>query len=221
MSSSLSPSQKSLIVHSTTIGALKFGSFTLKSGRQSPYFFNSSLLSTGPALAALATALADTIIQAGWEFDVLFGPAYKGISLAAITVVELNRRGVDVGMAYDRKEAKDHGEGGLLVGVPMNGKRVVIVDDVMTSGKAIRGALDCVAGAGGSVAGVVQILDRQEVGQQGNGSTVTELETLLGAGTVKAILQMQDLLGWLEHEGQPEQLAAMKAYWEQYGVKNE
>ncbi|KAF9037793.1 orotate phosphoribosyltransferase [Hymenopellis radicata] len=221
MSSSLTPSQKTLIAYSTEVGALKFGSFTLKSGRQSPYFFNNGLLSTGPALSALATSLSDTIVHAGWEFDVLFGPAYKGISLAAVAVVELSRRGVDVGMAYDRKEAKDHGEGGVLVGVPMKGKRVVIVDDVMTSGKAIRGALDRVREAGGTVVGVVQILDREEIGQEGQGSTAQELESMLGVGTVKAILRMRDLMGWLEQEGKTDLLATMKDYWEKYAVKEQ
>lgn len=217
--SDITPSQKALITYSAEIGALKFGTFTLKSGRQSPYFFNNSLLSSGPALSALATALTDTIIHAGWEFDVLFGPAYKGISLAAVTVVELYRRGVDVGMAHDRKEAKDHGEGGILVGTSMQGKRVVLVDDVMTSGKAIRGALDRVREAGGTVVGVVQVLDREEVGQESQNSTVQELESMLGAGTVKAILSMKNLMGWLEQEGKTEHLEAMQEYRERYGIK--
>ncbi|KAK0239190.1 orotate phosphoribosyltransferase [Armillaria nabsnona] len=220
MAATLSASQASLITHAMSVGALKFGSFTLKSGRQSPYFFNSSLLSSGSTLSVLATALADTLADVG-DFDILFGPAYKGIPLGAITVVKLfEKYGRDVGMAYDRKEAKDHGEGGMLVGVPMAGMKVVIVDDVMTSGKAIRGAIDAVRSAGGEVVGVVQCLDREEVGRDEGTSTVREVEEVVGRGKVRAILKMRDLMRWLENEGKTQELDDMKGYWERYGIKD-
>lgn len=224
-SSSLAPYQTELIEGAMSSGALVFGSFTLKSGRISPYFINVGLISTGPLLTSLCTAYASSIASSLAEkklpeFDVLFGPAYKGISLAAITSVLLHiNHGIDTGFAYDRKEVKDHGEGGQLVGVPIKGKRVVILDDVMTSGKAVRNALSMVRGAGGEVVGVIQCLDREEVGREGL-STVKELEKELGGpGRVSAILQMRDLMQWLEKNGRTEELKAMEAYREQYGVK--
>ncbi|KAJ7199235.1 orotate phosphoribosyltransferase [Mycena pura] len=219
--------QSDLIQHAMEIGALKFGSFTLKSGRISPYFFNAALLSSGPILAALSAAYAATIVAAQASadtpfpiFDVLFGPAYKGIPFAATTALVLHtRHDVAVGLAYDRKEAKDHGEGGMMVGVPVAGKKVVVLDDVMTSGKAVRGAIDTVRSHGGDVVGVVQCLDREEVGQDGTGSTVQEIEGLVGKGRVQSILKMRDLISWLEKHGMDEELAAMKEYWTKYGLK--
>ncbi|KAJ6469380.1 phosphoribosyltransferase-like protein [Mycena sanguinolenta] len=209
------------------IGALKFGSFTLKSGRVSPYFFNAALLSSGPILAILSTAYASTIVSAQTSssapfptFDVLFGPAYKGIPFAATTALLLHtQHGLSVGLAYDRKEVKDHGEGGKMVGVPVTGKKVVILDDVMTSGKAVRAAIDTVLAHGGEVVGVVQCLDREEIGQDGAGSTVKEIEDLIGEGRVKSILKMRDLIAWLEKNGMTEELGSMKVYWDKYGLK--
>jgi len=133
--------------------ALRFGEFTLKSGRISPYFFNAGRFDSGARLAGLAACYADAITAANLEVDVLFGPAYKGIPLAAAVSCELSRRGRDVGLAYNRKEAKDHGEGGTLVGASMQGRRVLIIDDVITAGTAIREALDLVAAGGGSYLG--------------------------------------------------------------------
>jgi orotate phosphoribosyltransferase len=193
----------------------------------SPYFFNASLLSSGPILAILSTAYASTIVSAQSSsssplptFDVLFGPAYKGIPFAATTALVLyTQHDLSVGLAYDRKEVKDHGEGGKMVGVPVTGKKVVILDDVMTSGKAIRGAIDTIVAHGGEVVGVVQCLDREEIGQDGKSSTVAEIEGILGEGRVKSILKMRDLIAWLEQNGMTEELAAMKGYWEQYGLK--
>ncbi|KAF7296108.1 Pribosyltran domain-containing protein [Mycena kentingensis (nom. inval.)] len=227
MSASLADFQSALIQNAMEIGALKFGSFTLKSGRISPYFFNASLLSSGPILSVLSSAYAWTIVDAQASataplptFDVLFGPAYKGIPFAATTALVLHtQHDIAVGLAYDRKEAKDHGEGGMMVGVPVAGKKVVVLDDVMTSGKAIRGAIEMVRRHGGEVVGVVQCLDREEVGQDGKSSTVEEIEGLVGVGRVKSILKMRDLITWLEKSGMTEELAAMKVYWDQYGLK--
>ena len=141
---------------------LKFGTFTLNSGRQSPYFFNLGSVSSGAAYARLGAAYADAVLQSGIEFDLIFGPAYKGIPIAVATSLALAERGVDVGMAYNRKEAKDHGEGGLLVGAPVTG-RVLMLDDVLTSGKAIRGAAELIRAQDAEIAGVVIALDRAEV----------------------------------------------------------
>lgn len=196
-------------------------------------------MSQGSVLVTLASAYAATIARTMPEFDVLFGPAYKGIPFAAITTVVLANPSSsnlsssekfeprDVGLAYDRKEAKDHGEGGTLVGAPLNGKRVVILDDVMTSGKAIRNSLDLVRAAGGKVVGIVQCLDREEVGADLKSSTVLHMERLLedgeaegsGKGKVQSILKMTQLMQWLESKGMQSELEKMKAYWEEFGVK--
>ena len=196
--------------------------------RVSPYFFNAGLISTGPLLHSLCDAYAHTITKALSsprpnqlpQFDILFGPAYKGISLAAITAVLLHpQHQIDVGFAYDRKEAKDHGEGGRMVGVPVAGKRVLILDDVMTAGTAVRGAIEMIRQAGGEVVGVVLALDREEIGHEGK-SAVKELESDLGGeGRVKSILRMRDLIAWLKSQGRDEDIGRMQAYWEQFGVK--
>ena len=155
------------------------------------------------------------------KFDVLFGPAYKGISLAACTAMVLHRDyGIDIGFAYDRKEAKDHGEGGMMVGAPVNGKKVLILDDVMTAGTATRNAVDMIRSGGGEVVGVVLCLDREEVGKEG-GSTIREMEKYVGgSGRVKAILRMRDLMAWLGEQGRAGDLVAMKDYRDKYGVKD-
>ena len=168
--------------------------------------------------ATIAGALASGALP---EFDVLFGPAYKGIPFAAGAALLLHRdHGRAVGFAYDRKEAKDHGEGGVLVGAPVRGKRVVILDDVATAGTAIRGAIDTVTREGGTVVGAVLMLDREEVGQSGT-STVAEGGQLVGGkGRVPAILKMRDLMQWLGEHGRTEELEKMQAYWDQYGAKD-
>lgn len=196
----------------------------------SPYFFNAGLLCTGPILATLASAYAATIVEAQAtksnsnplpNFDVLFGPAYKGIPFASTTALLLHtQHNIPVGFAYDRKEAKDHGEGGKMVGVSVQGKKVVILDDVMTSGKAVRGAIDTVKENGGEVVGVVQALDREEVGQDGVSSTVKEVEGLVGEGRVRSILKMRDLMIWLEKNGMQKELGDMREYWQRYGLKD-
>ena len=142
--------------------ALRFGEFTLKSGRQSPYFFNAGRFDSGAALAGLATCYADAIDAHGVAFDLLFGPAYKGIPLATALACEYANRGRNLPVAFNRKEAKTHGEGGNLIGAPLQGRRVLIVDDVITAGTAIREALGLIGEAGGEVAGIVIALDRQE-----------------------------------------------------------
>ena len=142
--------------------ALRFGTFTLKSGRESPYFFNAGRFDSGAALAGLAACYADAVEASGLQFDLLFGPAYKGIPLATALACEYARRGRDLPLAFNRKEAKAHGEGGTLIGAPLAGKRVLVVDDVITAGTAIREALDIIATGGGTPAGIVIALDRQE-----------------------------------------------------------
>ncbi|MEM7706050.1 MAG: orotate phosphoribosyltransferase [Pseudomonadota bacterium] len=144
---------------------LKFGQFTLKSGRESPYFFNAGLFYTGLSLDALGNAYAHTLADSELDFDLLFGPAYKGITLACATAIACSRHfGMDVPIAYDRKEVKDHGEGGQMVGAPLAGKRVVIIDDVISSGTSIRLAAEQIDAAGATLAGVALALDRQERG---------------------------------------------------------
>ena len=145
------------------VEALRFGEFTLKSGRRSPYFFNAGRFDGGARLAALAACYADALDGAGIDFDLLFGPAYKGIPLATALACEYARRGRDLPLAFNRKEAKGHGEGGSLVGAPLDGRRVLVVDDVITAGTAIREALGLIRAAGGTTAGIAIALDREEV----------------------------------------------------------
>jgi len=227
MSSRLEPYQTQLIEQSMSVGALRFGSFTHKSGRVSPYFFNAGLISTGPLLYTLASAYAHTIIQSLSSpssplppFDVLFGPAYKGISLAACTTLLLHQEhGIEVGFACARKEKKQYAEGGYMVGVSIEGKKVLILDDVMTSGSTVRGAFDTIVRQGGEVVGVVLILDREEVGQEGR-NIVQEIEDLVGGpGRVKAVLEMRDLMLWLDEAGETASLARMQEYRDQYRIK--
>lgn len=185
------------------------------------------MLSSGSILHTVAKAYAAEIaklIKDGTfpQFDVLFGPAYKGISLAACTALVLSAdHNLDTGFAYDRKEAKDHGEGGVMVGVPVEGKRVLILDDVMTAGTAIRGAMTNVSAAGGSVIGVIQCLDREEVGKDGKTSTVVEVTELIGGGPgrVVSILKMRDLMAWLKGKDMNDELGKMQEYWDAYGYK--
>jgi orotate phosphoribosyltransferase len=192
---------------------LLFGSFTLKSGRQSPYFFNAGLLFQGSHLAALAAAYAKMIEQAGLDFDVVFGPAYKGIALAAITVAELSRvyRRPNVGFAYNRKEAKAHGEGGMLVGAPLKGRRVLILDDVITAGTAIRESIEIIKREGGTLVGIAEVLDRQERGKDSPQSAVQQIERETGV-PVLAVMTLQEIIRFLESRGDmADELKAMQA----------
>lgn len=195
---------------------LRFGEFTLKSGRVSPYFFNAALLSDGEALALLAQGYADQLTQCD-NVDVIFGPAYKGIPFVAATAVALqhhHQRSVPWG--FNRKEAKDHGEGGVLVGADVAGKSVWIIDDVITAGTAIREVVQILTQAGAKIAGVLVALDRQERGQ-GETSALQEVQAQLGV-PVHALVTMQDLMDYLQNKGDEQALAKMKAYREQYGI---
>lgn len=184
---------------------------------KSPYFFNAGLLYDGPLLAATADAFA-ALVSTLPAFDVLFGPAYKGIPLAAITTVALARAGTDTVYTYNRKEAKDHGEGGTLVGAPLKGQRVVIIDDVMTAGTAVRESIATIRAAGGELVGIAQLLDRQERGK-GDTSTVNEVEAEFGV-PVRPIVAFADILEYLQRKGGFEdQIAKMEQYRAQYGVQ--
>ena len=198
------------------LGVLRFGEFKLKSGRLSPYFFNAGSFNTGGGLAELGRHYAEAIQKTAWSFDVLFGPAYKGISLvAAVSIALADRFGRDAPWAFNRKEAKDHGEGGTIVGTPLRG-RVLIIDDVITAGTAIREAIDIITAAGAQPVGVVLALDRQERGT-GQLSAVQEVEQTLHL-PVTSILKLADLIEYLERAGNASQLAATRAYRGQYGV---
>jgi len=196
---------------------LQFGDFTLNSGRISPYFFNMGEVNEGGAFADLGRAYADAIIAQELVFDVLFGPAYKGIPIATATAIALADSGMSVGVAYNRKEAKDHGEGGARVGAPING-RVLILDDVITAGTAIRGAIDIIQRAGGKPAGILIALDRQERGT-GELSAVQEVQQHFGIPVV-SILQLDDLIDHLEtSEEYGGHLGEIQAYRERYGIQ--
>jgi orotate phosphoribosyltransferase len=199
------------------LGVLRFGEFTLKSGRVSPYFFNAGLFNTGYAAARLGRYYAAAIADSGVEFDMLFGPAYKGIPLAALTAAALaEHQGIDAPWSFNRKEAKDHGEGGNIVGAPLGG-RVLIVDDVITAGTAVREAYRLISSAGADVAGLVISLDRQERGQ-GSMSAVQELQQTLGIPVVN-IIQLNDLIDTLEDSSEyADFLEPVLDYRRQYGV---
>lgn len=232
---SLNRLKMSLLAHSMLAGALRFGSFTLKSGRQSPYFFNAAIINDGKGLDLVASAYAALIVDRGIKFDVLFGPAYKAISLAHLVAACLWRdHNVNVRAAYNRKEVKDHGEGGRLVGADVNGKRVLIIDDVMTAGTAINesiGILTEEGDAGTSVVGVVVMLDRQERGA-GALSAVQEVSVKHNV-PVWSIATFTDLLAFIdtslpiiegEYDGESvfddarEYVPAMNEYRRQYGI---
>jgi orotate phosphoribosyltransferase len=210
-------------------GVLKFGEFQTKAGRMSPYFFNAGLFDDGAKLGKLASFYAQRLVQSGIEFDMIFGPAYKGIPLGAAVAIELARLGRNVPFAYNRKEAKDHGEGGSLVGAPLKG-RVLIVDDVMSAGTAARESIALIKAAGATPHAVVIALDRQEMAteKQADGSTqdvpysaVQYVREQVGL-QVCAIAELEDLLKFLESQGGLPNLAAhlpqVQAYRERYGV---
>ena len=197
--------------------ALKFGEFTLKSGRLSPYFFNAGYFNQGQDLAILGDCYAQTLVSAGAQFDMLFGPAYKGIPLGTTTAVSLARNhNHDVSFCFNRKEAKDHGEGGNLVGAPLAGK-VMIVDDVITAGTAIRESIDIIQAAGATPAGVLIALDRQEKGR-GELSAIQEVEKDYNL-PVYAIITLADLQSYLtNHTELSHYVESMASYRAQYGI---
>ena len=196
---------------------LKFGNFTLKSGRQSPYFFNLGNMSSGAAIRALGRGYAQALLESGIEFDMLFGPAYKGIPLVTAVACALAEQGRDLPYAYNRKEAKDHGEGGVLVGAKPRG-RVVIVDDVLTAGTALREAVRLLQSAGAEPVAAVIALDRQEKAASGL-SAVQEMERDAKIRVVP-LVNVQTILAFLADGGAvgADTLAAIRAYQAQYGV---
>lgn len=196
---------------------LKFGEFTLKSGRKSPYFFNAGLFNTGRDLARLGRFYAAALVDSGIEFDVLFGPAYKGIPIATTTAVALaDHHNVDTPYCFNRKEAKDHGEGGNLVGSKLEG-RVMLVDDVITAGTAIRESMELIQANNADLAGVLVAIDRQEKGK-GELSAIQEVERDFGCAVI-SIVSLTDLITYLEQQGNnTEHLEAVKAYRAQYGI---
>ncbi len=197
-------------------GVLRFGEFTLKSGRISPYFFNAGLFNSGSALARLGRFYAHAIVDSGIKFDVLYGPAYKGIPLAAVTAAALyDHHQIDIPYAFNRKEAKSHGEGGSIVGHALEGQ-ILIIDDVITAGTAIRESMDIIEAEGAKPAGVVIALDRQEKGK-GDKSAIQEVEQDYGI-PVASIAKLENVIGFLEQQGDADHLANIRAYRDQYGI---
>ncbi len=198
--------------------ALRFGEFTLKSGRSSPYFFNAGRFDSGAALATLAGCYADAIDGSGIGFDLLFGPAYKGIPLATALACEYARRGRDLPVAFNRKEAKDHGEGGSLIGAPLRGRRVLVVDDVITAGTAVREALATIAAAGGTAVAIAIALDRQEAASEGDARSAAQALVADTGVAVVAVAGLDDLLAFA---GENAELVAQRerllAYRARYG----
>jgi orotate phosphoribosyltransferase len=209
------PLQRDFIEFALAHEVLKFGEFTLKSGRTSPYFFNLGAVDTGSGLAALGRFYADAIVGSGLHADVLMGPAYKGISIVAASAVQLaEQHGVDMPWCFNRKEAKDHGEGGLIVGAPLAG-RVLLVDDVITAGTAISEAADIIASAGAELVGIIVAIDRQERGPGGT-SAVAHVAAETGA-EVRAIVTLADVVAYLRTTNDP-RLDDVLAYQSEYGV---
>jgi len=209
--------QKEFVSFAIDIGVLKFGEFTLKSGRQSPYFFNSGLFNTGSSLAQLGSFYAQAIVRSDIEFDMIYGPAYKGIPLASALAIALaNDYERDLPYAFNRKEVKDHGEGGIIVGSPLQGK-VLIIDDVISAGTSVRESIDIIIAQGAQPAAVIIALDRQEVGK-GDETAIQEVESEFGIPVV-SIVCLGDLINYLEQQTDMQQsVAAIKAYRDKYGV---
>lgn len=212
------PHQKAFIELILSRRVLRFGDFTLKSGRKSPYFFNAGLISDGDALARLGACYAEAIARSGVAFDMLFGPAYKGIPLASAAAIALaTHHGRNVPFAFNRKEAKDHGEGGNTVGAKLQG-RVLIIDDVISAGTSVRESIDLIRAAGATPCGVVIALDRMERGQ-GDLSAVQEVQRDYGLPVI-SIAALDDLLGYLQGQAELVQnLHAVQSYRDRYGVK--
>ena len=209
--------QREFIRFAIERGVLRFGEFTLKSGRTSPYFFNAGLFNSGSALAQLGRFYAEAVVASGIDFDVLFGPAYKGIPLAASTAVALaEHHQRDLPWCFNRKEAKDHGEGGTLVGAPLAGN-VLIIDDVITAGTAIREVMQIIQGQNATAAGVLIALNRQERGK-GELSAIQEVERDFGIPVV-SIVSLEQVLEYLAQDAELKKyLPAVQAYRAQYGI---
>lgn len=198
--------------------ALCFGEFVTKAGRRSPYFFNTGLFNDGESLGKLAQCYAKAILASNIPFDMLFGPAYKGIPLAAATATALAGQGRNVPFCFNRKEAKDHGEGGSLIGAPIAG-RVLIVDDVISAGTSVRESVALIRGGGATPSGVVISLDRQERGT-GEYSAVEEVEQAHGIPVV-SIITLADVIFHLQQSGRTQELQAILEYRERYGIRKE
>ncbi len=208
--------QSEFIQLAIDVEALSFGQFTLKSGRTSPYFFNAGKFQTGASIAKLGHFYAKALMASGVKFDMLFGPAYKGIPLAAVTVASLaENHQRDVPFCYNRKEVKNHGEGGSLVGAPLAG-RVAIIDDVITAGTAVREVLSIIEAQGAMPAAIVVGLNRQEKGQ-GERSAIEELEQETGIPVI-SIVDLAHIMHFLEESGDEETLENVRLYRQQYGT---
>lgn len=198
---------------------LRFGEFTLKSGRTSPYFFNAGLFNTGARLARLGEFYAKAIAESGLQYDVVFGPAYKGIPLAATAAIALSREyGVEAPYCFNRKEAKDHGEGGTIVGASMASQRMLIIDDVITAGTAARESAAIVAAQGGSLAGLIVSLDREERGADTELTAIGQVAKDLGVPVV-AIATLAQLIAYLEAGGRADDAARLKAHRATFGPR--
>lgn len=207
---------REFIAFACKLGVLRFGEFKTKAGRLSPYFFNAGLFNDGASLSRLCDFYARRVLAAGFPFDVLFGPAYKGIPLAAGTAVALAGLGRNTPYAYNRKETKDHGEGGTLVGAPLKG-RVLIIDDVISAGTSVRESVEMIRAAGAVPAAVLIALDRQERGQ-GELSAVQEVERTYGIPVI-SVATLTDLIDYLSgHPDLENKLAAVRAYRVRYGI---
>lgn len=210
--------QKEFLDFAIDTGVLRFGEFTLKSGRVSPYFFNSGLFNTGASLARLGRYYAHAVLDSEIEFDVIYGPAYKGIPLASALAIALaDHHNIDLPYCFNRKEAKDHGEGGIIVGAELKG-RVLIIDDVISAGTSVRESVDIIKAAGATPAGVVIALDRQERGK-GETSAIQEVEKDYGL-KVANIVCLENLVEYLQTiTDETSHLNAIQQYRDQYGVK--
>lgn len=208
--------QHEFIEYALQCGVLKFGEFHLKSGRLSPYFFNTGLFNTGAQLDKLGQFYAQALIEANVDVDVLYGPAYKGIPLVSTTSIAYSRLKGDIPFAFNRKEAKDHGEGGTLVGAPLKGK-ILILDDVITAGTSVRESVEIIEEAGATVAGVLIALDRQEKGQN-DSSAVQEVAAQFGIPVI-SIINLSNIIEFIaNNERWADKLAIIRNYRDQYGT---
>ncbi len=208
--------QKEFIAYALECGVLKFGEFQLKSGRTSPYFFNTGLFNTGAQLGKLGQFYAQALIQSDLKVDILYGPAYKGIPLVSATSIAYAQiTGNDIPFAFNRKEAKDHGEGGNLVGTPLQGN-VIILDDVITAGTSVRESVEIINAANATTAGVLIALDRQEKGLN-ECSAIQEVKDRFNMPVI-AIITLENIIDYLKAEANSDQLNAIKAYQSLYGI---